>query len=65
MWVLCPACGEHHVVTRILEDEREELTREVFIVAPLAECSMEIISEAQIRDAAARFDREPWIDDDE
>lgn len=65
MRVLCPSCGEHHLVTRVLEDERAELTREVFLVATLGTCPIEVISEEQIREAMARFDREPWVDEDD
>jgi hypothetical protein len=64
MRVLCPDCGFHHEVVRVLEDGDGETRRDVFETAPLEECTRRWISESEVLDARAQFGAEAIIEDD-
>jgi hypothetical protein len=65
MRALCPTCGLHHEVVRVLDDGQSESGRDVYQVAPLAECTRTWISDRDLMDARARFDQDILIQDDE
>ncbi len=64
MRVLCPDCGFHHEVVRVLEDGDGESRRDVFETAPVEECSRQWITDSEVLDARARFGAEAIIEDD-
>ncbi len=65
MRALCPACGLHHEVVRVLDDGRGEDRRDVYQVAPLAECTTTWLTDREILEARARFDVEPILSDED
>ena len=65
MRVLCPSCGFHHEVARILDDGRKDQRKDIYQVTPLGGCSRTWISDKEILEAQARFGREAVIQDDE
>ncbi|APR80936.1 Hypothetical protein A7982_06283 [Minicystis rosea] len=65
MRVLCPACGFHHEVARVLDDGRGDARKDVYHVAPLGGCPRTWISDKEILEAQARFGREVVIRDDD
>lgn len=65
MRALCPDCGFHHEVVRVLEDGDGESRHDVFETAPLEECSRRWMSETDVLDARARFGGEAIIQDDD
>jgi hypothetical protein len=65
MRALCPACGFHHEVVRVLEDGHGESRRDVYEVAPLEECDRRWLTETDVLDAHARFGVEAIIQDDD
>jgi hypothetical protein len=69
---LCPDCGEHHDVVRVLDhqtnphsrsvDEAEGAShKDVYQVAPLGGCGRTWITEADLLEARARFDQDAII----
>lgn len=65
MRVLCPSCGFHHEVVRVLDDGAGESRKDVYQVAALGECSRTWISDSDIFDARARFEQDPIVQDDD
>lgn len=65
MRVLCPSCGFHHEVVRLLDDASGENRRDVYQVAPLGECPRTWITESDLFEARARFDQESVISDED
>ncbi|MDC3957507.1 hypothetical protein [Polyangium jinanense] len=65
MRALCPSCGFHHEVVRVLEDGHGESRKDVYQVAPLAECERTWISDQELLEARARFGAEAIVQDDE
>lgn len=65
MKALCPACGFHHEVVRILEDGHGEGRRDVYQVAPLGECKSTWLSDQDIFQAQARFGQEPILSEED
>jgi hypothetical protein len=65
MRALCPDCGFHHEVIRVLEDPDSESHREVYETAPFDECTRRWMSDTDVLDAHARFGTEAIIEDDE
>jgi hypothetical protein len=59
MRALCPSCGLHHEVVRILEDGFGENRKDVYQVAPLENCPRSWLSDKDVLDARAKFDVEP------
>jgi hypothetical protein len=64
MRVLCPDCGFHHEVVRVLEDGDGESRRDIFETAAFDECARQWMSEIDVLDARARFGAEAIIEDD-
>ncbi len=65
MRALCPDCGLHHDVVRVLEDGDGETRRDVFETAPLEECPRRWLTESDVLDARARYGAEAIIQDDD
>jgi hypothetical protein len=63
MRVLCPSCGLHHEVIRVLDDGFGEVQRLVYEVAPLENCTRSWLSEKEMAEAAKRFGLETLITD--
>lgn len=65
MRALCPSCGFHHEVVRVLEDDGQgESSRDIYQVAPLKACDRSWISDKDIFEATARFGAEPILTDE-
>lgn len=65
MRALCPSCGLHHEVVRILDDGAGDGRKDVYQVAALEECSRTWISDSDLLEARARFDQEAIVPDDD
>jgi hypothetical protein len=65
MRALCPDCGFHHEVVRVLEDGDGEIRRDVFEVAPLEECGRQWLTDSDVLDARAQHGAEAILQDDE
>jgi hypothetical protein len=65
MRALCPSCGLHHEVVRILEDGFGEARKDVYQIAPLESCTRSWLSDREILEARARFDQEAIVQDDD
>jgi hypothetical protein len=65
MRALCPACGFHHEVTRVLEDGHGESRRDIYEVAPLATCERTWISDKELLEATARFGQEAIVGEED
>jgi hypothetical protein len=62
MRALCPACGNHHDVVRVVEDG----PRDVYQVAPLeAGCDPGWLTEEDLLEARARHGLDAIIEDDD
>ena len=65
MRALCPSCGFHHEVVRVLDDGHGETRTDVYQVAPLAGCDRAWISDRELLEARARFAQDPILHEDE
>jgi hypothetical protein len=65
MRALCPSCGLHHEVVRILDDGFGDERKDVYQIAPLEECSRTWLADADLLDARARFDQDAILQDDD
>jgi hypothetical protein len=65
MRALCPTCGQHHEVVRVLEDGIGDQQREVYQVAPLESCTRSWMTDEDLLEARARFDQEAIIQDED
>jgi len=65
MRALCPSCGFHHEVVRVLEDGVGEVQRDVYQIAPLEGCTRTWISDKEILEARARFGQDAIVPDDD
>jgi hypothetical protein len=65
MRALCPSCGFHHEVVRVLEDGHGDARRDIYQVAPLVECDRTWISDKELLEATARYGIEAIVQDDE
>ncbi|MRG97883.1 hypothetical protein [Polyangium spumosum] len=65
MRALCPSCGFHHEVVRVLEDGHGESRKDVYQVAPLPECDRTWLSEQDLLDARARHGLEAILHEDD
>lgn len=65
MRVLCPSCGFHHEVVRVLDEGAGESRKDVYQVAPLGECGRTWLSDADVFEARARFEQDPILQDDD
>lgn len=64
MRALCPKCGLHHEVVRVLEDGHGESRRDVYQVAELPDCPQTWLSENDLLEAAARYGQEAIVQED-
>jgi hypothetical protein len=64
MRALCPTCGFHHEVVRVLEDGHGEERQDVYQIAPLEACSRSWLSDKDVLEARARFGQDAIVDDD-
>ncbi len=64
MRALCPSCGSHHEVVRILEDGFGENRKDVYQLAPLESCPRSWLSDRELLEARVRFDQEAIIADE-
>jgi hypothetical protein len=65
MRALCPKCGFHHEVVRVLEDGVGEARRDLYQVAPLGECPQTWLTERDVLDARARFGQDALLQDED
>ena len=65
MRALCPACGLHHEVVRVLDDGQGEGGKDVYQVAPLETCDRAWLSDKDVLEARAKFGQDAIIQDDE
>ena len=65
MRALCPQCGFHHEVVRVLDDGNGEGRRDVYQVAPNGGCAKTWLSDREIFEARARFDQDAIIGDED
>jgi hypothetical protein len=65
MRALCPSCGLHHEVVRILEDGVGDERKDVYQVAPLEECSRTWLADVDLIDARSRFDQDAIVQDED
>jgi hypothetical protein len=65
MRALCPSCGFHHEVVRLLEDGVGDERKDVYQVAPLEECTRTWLTDQDVLDARARFDQDAILQDDD
>jgi len=65
MRVLCPDCGAHHEVVRVLEDGDGESRHDIFETAPFEDCERRWITDRDVLDARAQYGGEAIIYDDD
>lgn len=65
MRALCPACGFHHEVVRLLEDGVGDDRKDVYQVAPLEECTRTWLTDRDLLEARARFGQDAILQEDE
>jgi hypothetical protein len=65
MRALCPSCGLHHEVVRVLEDGHGDERKDVYQVAPLDSCTRSWMSDRDILDARAKYGQDAIIQDEE
>jgi hypothetical protein len=65
MRALCPQCGFHHEVVRVIDDGGGADRRDVYQVAPLGGCERTWLSDKDVLEARARFDAEAIIAEDD
>ena len=65
MRALCPACGLHHEVVRVLDDGHDERAADVYQVVPLLGCDRSWISDRELLEARARFGQDPLVQEDD
>jgi hypothetical protein len=64
MRALCPSCGLHHEVVRVLEDGFGEDRKDVYQIAPLESCTRSWLSDREILEARARFGQDAIVQED-
>jgi len=65
MRALCPSCGFHHEVVRVLEEGHGDLRKDLYQVAPLEACERTWITDRELLEATARFEIEAIIQDED
>jgi hypothetical protein len=65
MRALCPACGLHHEVVRVLDDSDGETRKDVYQVAPLEECTQSWLTDRDVLEAHARFGQDAIVQDED
>ncbi|MEZ4299733.1 MAG: hypothetical protein R3B70_48970 [Polyangiaceae bacterium] len=65
MKALCPRCGFHHEIVRVLDDGNGEERRDVYQVAPNGECAQTWLTETDLFEASARYGQEPILQDED
>jgi hypothetical protein len=64
MRALCPSCGLHHEVVRVLDDGFGESRKDVYQIAPLENCSRSWLSDKELFEARARFGEDAIVQED-
>jgi hypothetical protein len=64
MRALCPSCGLHHEVVRVLDDGVGDNRKDVYQIAPLESCPRTWLSDKDILEARVRFDVEAIVSDE-
>jgi hypothetical protein len=64
MRALCPSCGLHHEVVRVLEEGFGDNRKDVYQVAPLESCTRSWLSDGELLEARTRFDVEAIVADE-
>jgi hypothetical protein len=64
MRALCPSCGLHHEVVRVLDDGFGDQRKDVYQIAPLEGCSRSWLSDKELLEARARFDQDAIVPDE-
>jgi hypothetical protein len=64
MRALCPSCGLHHEVVRVLDDGFGDNHRDVYQVAPLESCPRAWLSDKELLEARARFGQDAIVQDE-
>jgi hypothetical protein len=65
MRALCPACGCHHEVVRVLDDGFGDNRKDVFQIAPLETCARTWLSDEDLLAARTRFEQESLLTDED
>jgi hypothetical protein len=65
MRALCPSCGLHHEVVRVLDDGFGEERKDIYQIAPLEGCTRSWMTDKELLEARARFDQEAIIQDED
>jgi hypothetical protein len=65
MRALCPSCGFHHEVVRVLEDGPGEGARDIYQIAPLEGCERSWLSDKDLFEARARFGQDAIIQEED
>jgi hypothetical protein len=65
MRALCPTCGLHHEVVRILEDGFGDNRKDVYQLAPLESCTRSWMSDKELIEARAKFGVEAIVQDED
>lgn len=65
MRALCPSCGLHHEVVRVLEDGFGDNRKDIYQVAPLETCNRSWFSDRELLEARARFGVDAIVPDDD
>ena len=65
MRALCPQCGFHHEVVRVLDDKSGDNHREMYQVAPNGECTTTWLSDRDILEARSRFEQDAILSDED
>ncbi|MFT3768551.1 MAG: hypothetical protein QM820_24150 [Minicystis sp.] len=65
MRALCPSCGFHHEVVRVLDDGAGEERKDVYQVVPLESCTRSWLSDKDILEARARFGQDSIVEDED
>jgi hypothetical protein len=64
MRALCPACGCHHEVARVLDEGYGEARADVYQIEPLESCTRTWLSDKDLLEACARFGVEAIVADE-
>lgn len=65
MRALCPLCGFHHTVVRVLEEGESGMRREVYQLAAAGLCPEAFLTSQALFEATAKFGLEAIVEDDD
>jgi len=64
MRALCPSCGLHHEVVRVLDEGFGDNRKDVYQIAPLESCARSWLSDKELFEARARFGQDAIVQED-